>query len=114
MKLYVCVGLPRSGKSTYCKQFIKFRGNHCLISGDSIRFALTGQRFNSNVEEVVHTIKHVAIKSALLNHQNVVYDGTNTTIESISKILKIAEDYGAEVFFWLFDTSVALCVQRAM
>lgn len=114
MRLYTCVGLPRSGKSTYCQQFIKFRGNHCLISGDSVRFALTGQRFNCEAEEMVHAIKYISIKAALLNHQNVVYDGTNTTTDSIKKIEKIAQEYGAENYFWLFDTSVALCVQRAM
>jgi len=114
MILYTCVGLPRSGKSTYCKQFIKFRGNHCLISGDSVRFALTGQRYNSNTEEIVHAIKYISIKAALLNHQNVVYDGTNTTMDSLKKIEKIAQDYGAKPYFWLFDTSVSLCVQRAM
>lgn len=114
MILYVCVGLPRSGKSTYCKQFIRFRGNHCLISGDAVRFALTGERYNRNAEEMVHVVKYLSIKAALLNHQNVVYDGTNTTRESIQKIEQIVKEYGADIYFWIFNTSVSLCVQRAM
>src|SRR3990167_9078457 len=87
--LYVTIGLPRSGKSTYCKQWAMRTPRRTIVSGDSIRLAMTGQRFNYNIEPFVNATKLVMTKSLLLNGFDVIVDETCTTEKSIREMLQI-------------------------
>jgi hypothetical protein len=91
-RLYYTIGLPRSGKSTFAAQWSKSTTGgekRVWLSGDHIRLATHGHRFIATAEPTVHTHKYVAIKALLLSGHNVLYDGTNTTKESLFEIWKI-------------------------
>lgn len=107
--LYCCIGLPRSGKSTYCNQWVLEKPGRVKVCGDDIRLALTGERFNSHVEPYISAIKSTMIKTLLLGDFEVIVDGTHTTERSIKQILQI--DKNAQ--FIVFDTDLKICKERA-
>jgi hypothetical protein len=110
-RLHVLIGLPRSGKSTYANKWIReiVPRPRAIVSGDDIRQALTGERYNSHSEIYVQAIKKTSIEAQLLRGHDVIVDGTHTTWNSLRVLLKI--DPEAEFIFYPpeivdgFDTS---------
>ena len=103
--LYVTVGLPRSGKSTWAKE-----QNVPMVNPDSIRLAIHGQRFYKPAEGFVWATAEAMVRSLFLaGHDKVILDATNTT--------KARRDrwYSTEWFtqFVNFNASKAECIRRA-
>lgn len=107
--LYYCIGLARSGKSTFCEKWKMQQPNRVVVCADNIRLALHGQRFNSLCEAIVEGIKINTIRSQLIGGADVIVDGTHTTEYSIKKILEIDENAMAV----LFTTPKEVCIDRA-
>lgn len=107
-KLICCVGATRSGKSTYCKEWVMEKPGRVIVCADKIRLSLTGDRFNSFSEPFISAIKQVMIRT-LLHDFDVIIDGTHTSIGSLKQVLQI--DKNAE--FLIFDTPPEVCKQRA-
>ena len=81
-KLHITVGLPQSGKSTWCKR----EGHLPVVNPDSIRLALHGMPFISEAEPFVWAIAKVMVKALFLaGHNNVIVDATNTTKKARDK-----------------------------
>jgi len=74
-KIYVTVGLPASGKSTYCEQY-KYNKDWVVLSSDEIRAEL-GDVNDQSKNELVFKILHQRIKDDLRAGKNVIYDATN-------------------------------------
>ena len=78
--LYVIIGLPGSGKSTYAEQLAEEK-NAIIISTDGIRKELFGdeaiqenERYNGNT---VFCTAYDRIKLAMLEGKNIIFDATN-------------------------------------
>lgn len=128
-KLYVLIGIARSGKSSIAKQWQNFdvdircntlidrsmvkRGNEensrVVVCADDIRLALHGQPFIQTAEGVVHTVKELMIKTLLIGGNDVLVDGTHTKLEYIKDLLYI--DSTAD--FYIVDTPPEVCKERA-
>lgn len=80
------------------------------MNGDSIRLALTGDRFNALAENQVCAIKHTMIRALLLQGYEVMVDGTHTSVSSIIRLLEI--DINAQFHF--VSTSINLCIEHAI
>lgn len=117
MTMYVMCGLPRSGKSTTVNDLSY---STTVISGDSIRLALTGQRFNNNIEDYVSAIKHTIIKAQLLSGKDIIVDGTHTTIASVKKLERTIEELESltgekeQIAFIFVSTPKEACIERAI
>lgn len=74
-ELFVMIGLPRSGKSTWA------RGHGApVVSGDSIRRTLHGQPFIRETEPWVHTIARTMVEALFIaGHKQVILDECNMT-----------------------------------
>jgi len=107
--LYFTIGLPRSGKSTYCTEVMKNSGL-TVVCADNIRHQLYGQPMYVGGEEIVHAVKHLMIRSLLHRGNTVIVDGTHTRAEHIEQLLKIG--YGAQGIF--FPTDPETCKKRAI
>lgn len=88
-KLIVLIGVPGSGKSSWCNaHFSSFVGTSNVISRDAIRFSLVeeGQPYFSREKEV-YKIYIAKIKDALNNFDNVIADATHLNQGSRTKLL---------------------------
>jgi len=104
------IGCPRSGKSTFCKEWVKEEPMRIVVSGDDIRLATYGQRFNKLGENAVYHTLYVMIRALLLGGFTVLVDETNSSEMSITRILEI----DSEAKPILIDTSEEVCIERAI
>lgn len=79
LQIILMVGLPRSGKTTWAKEYVKTNPSFVIVSPDTIRFALHGNRFIAEAEEFVWAIHYTMIKTLLLQGYDIIVDATNTT-----------------------------------
>ena len=103
--LLMTVGLPQSGKSTWCRQ------QQCpIVNPDSIRLALHGKPFIPEAEAFVWAVAKCMVKALFLaGHETVVVDATNTTRKRRDewKSSKWTREY------FEFERDPVLCKQRA-
>lgn len=74
--MYMLVGLPGSGKSTYAKIIAK-KSNSVIYSSDAIREELYGSEEIQGDSQTVFQMLHSCIKDELRNNVNVIYDACN-------------------------------------
>lgn len=105
-KLLMTVGLPRSGKSTWCNdQGIP------MVNPDSIRLALHGEVFIPSAEPFIWAIAKVMVGSLFLaGHDTIILDATNTTAARREEWR--SNNWTRE--FVVFDTDAETCIERAM
>lgn len=75
--LFVMVGLPGSGKSTYAEQLIIENDADVIVSSDKIREELFNDVNNQDNNNLVFTTVHERIIKYLEMDKNVVFDATN-------------------------------------
>ena len=72
--LFMTVGLPRSGKSTWAKKM-----GIPIVNPDSIRLAMHGHEFIGLAEELVWAITKIMVRAMFIaGHRQVILDATNT------------------------------------
>lgn len=76
-KLFMMVGLPGSGKSTYAHYIITEKGKPIIHSSDDLREELYGDSNNQDNNVDLFQELHKRIKEDLRNGKDVIYDATN-------------------------------------
>lgn len=85
-KLFVLMGVPGSGKSTWCKNHIT---NETYVSRDEIRFSLISENDEYfSKESIVFNTFIEKINNALNNGEDVFADATHLNRASRNKIIK--------------------------
>lgn len=109
-KLNFTIGLPRSGKSTFCRKW-KEQGRHYIVlSADDFRFAISGQRFQIDGEPFVRATLLAAAKALIRSGNTILIDETNTSRYNIEQILNIDKN----AFAYIFYTTPDICKERAI
>lgn len=106
-QLIVTVGLPRSGKTTFCNELLKPKG-FVIVNPDSFRLAIHGQVFIPSAEPFVWAAVYAAVDALRLAGHDVVVDGTHMT----KKRRLPWEERGAT--FHLMETKAEVCIARAV
>jgi predicted kinase len=103
--LQICVGLPRSGKSTWAK-----KQKIPIVNPDSIRMVLHGTPFRQEAEPLVWSIAKIMVASLFeAGHKEVILDATN-----INKFRrKEWEDVRWANQYYIFNTCRDECLRRA-
>lgn len=112
--LLVMVGLPRSGKTTIAKQFMRFF-SASIVSPDAYRLSLHGEYFNKQAEGMVWASVRLAVNAMFYGGPSVVVaDATNTT-KNRREFWRDHEFDGSlyETKFVPVDTTAEVCIQRA-
>lgn len=108
-KVIFTVGLPRCGKSTFCKEFRKSNPNTVIVRADDIRLAY-GFRYNSLLEKQVAATKETMLITLMKeDYDYILVDGTHTSEKSIKDIIKIAPEAQPKVII----THPQTCKDRA-
>lgn len=113
-RLYLTVGLPASGKSTWAKQHVATNPGTLRLNRDDFRQMLFGKPvLDASQEKQVTVVQHAAVAAALKDSRDVVVDDTNFFAQGVKALIKIAGTYQAEVVFKDF-TGVDLeeCIRR--
>lgn len=113
-KLYFTMGLPKSGKSTYCNEWVlnqsPANNPRVVISGDDFRAAITGREFQAESENLVFATMDTAIRALLNRGFDVIVDETSSTPETLRRYFRIDRLAIAVIF----DTSEDVCILRAI
>ena len=99
--LYITVGLPGSGKSTYVKNFIKDKEIEYL-SSDSLRAVYGKSEEDQTVTPLVFGHIKRKVDEFLKDGKNVLVDATSVNRKERSDYIKTAKKYGAKVVAIVF------------
>lgn len=78
--LIMTMGLPRSGKSTWAREYMLARPGVAIVNPDSIRLAIHGTAFDPKHEPRVWATAHDMVDALFLaGHTEVILDATNLT-----------------------------------
>lgn len=106
--IYLLIGLPRSGKTTWAK-----KQNLPIVNPDSVRLALHGHRFISIAEPFVWAISYLMARALILaGHNEIVIDATNLTQERRYEWERRFKD--ARIEYVHISTSKEECIMRAI
>jgi predicted kinase len=113
MKLFVLVGLPASGKSTFAKTFCENNKNFIRLNRDDIRsmFGVLNS-FTKENENLVVESQLVLLEKAFKKGFSVILDNTNFNPEIYKKIDLVVNKYNVDVEFKYFDTPLEECIKR--
>lgn len=99
--LYITVGLPGSGKSTYVKNFIKGKDIEYL-SSDELRAVYGKSEEDQTVTPLVFGHIKRKVDEFLKDGKNVLVDATNVNRRERSDYINSAKKYGAKVVALIF------------
>ena len=99
--LYITVGLPGSGKSTYAKEFIKGKEIEYL-SSDSLRAVFGKSEEDQTVTPLVFGHIKRKVDEFLKDGKNVIVDATSVNRKERSDYINTAKKYGAKVVAIVF------------
>lgn len=109
-QLYILIGLPRSGKSTWTEEHKK---NKVIVSADRFRSRMYGQRFYLAGEGLMWAVRDIFLRELLSQGVDIVVDETSIDFKTRAKIIEAAHAEGYEVTAVWFSTSISTCVERA-
>lgn len=110
-KLYVTVGLPASGKSTWAETH-KDELNAVVHSSDNIRAELLNDVNDQSKNDKVFKIFHRRIKDDLRAGKNVIYDATNLSRKRRVAFINELKKIPCEKVCILFATPFEQCCAR--
>ena len=108
--VFIMVGLPRSGKSTYTE---RYKGLKAIVSADQLRYLVYGQRFWGSGEDMMWATRKIILTMLLEQGIDIVIDETNTTIARRKPIIELAKKHGYFVEAVVISTPKEVCIERA-
>ena len=109
--LYITVGLPGSGKSTYVKNFIKDKEIEYL-SSDSLRAVYGKSEEDQTVTPLVFGHIKRKVDEFLKDGKNVLVDATSVNRKERSDYIKTAKKYDAKVVAIVFKMDRQGLIER--
>lgn len=109
-ELRIMMGLPASGKSTYCSDLMDH--GYVIVNPDKIRLALHGQAFQKLAEGFVWATAELMVRTLLMQGHSVVVDATNMHKQARSRWRSIAGEFGLKLYIDWHKASVETCKAR--
>ena len=108
---YMIVGIPGSGKSSFCNLMLDYSKNSVHISSDSIREELYGDESIQDNPDTVFRIMQERMLDTLALGKNVFYDATNITYKHRKAILDKIPSYVRKECFVVW-APIEECIDR--
>lgn len=98
IKVFLPVGIPGSGKSTWAKaEVAKDPDNWVRINNDDLRSMLNGSVWSQEYEKIITDARNYLIRDAIKRGKNVVVDNLNLNKRHFTDVCKIAKSVNADV-----------------
>lgn len=110
-RVYVLVGIPRCGKTTWTQAN---KAGKVVVNADTIRNLVYGQRYWQEGEPLMWSIRGIVLRMLMSQGQDIIIDETNTTIKRRSDILTMAKEMGYKATAVVFTTTKETCMLRAV
>lgn len=113
-KLYLTVGIPASGKTTWAEEFCKDRKDIVNINRDDIRENLFGfpYKYSKEKEKKVTEYQKLIADTAVFNNKDIVISDTNLNENTRKEWFEWASKASYEVIIKEFDVSVRKAIER--
>lgn len=112
-RLYVLVGLPGSGKTTYARRRLP---NTIRISLDDLRLMMSGRTYDERYEPAVAAAGTAALRAVLANARDwgmdVVFDATNVSRAWRERSLEVAAGTGIVPVAILIRCPLEVAIER--
>ena len=105
--LFVMVGIPGSGKSTYANT-LGFK----VVSTDSIREELFGDASDQRNGDVVFSTAFERLNEELKSGNSVVFDATNVRRDARERVLENCKNNYSKAVAVVMNTSLGNCITR--
>lgn len=117
--LYMMIGIPGCGKSTFAKEFVNSHPNTSIVSRDKIRLSLLKpEDAYFSKEKEVYQLFSAIIYNKLRTGTNVIADATHLNIGARRKLIttlaldyKFSQDNYDIIYVWI-DTPLSVCIER--
>lgn len=107
----IMIGAPRSGKTTKVNEI---KTNEVIVSADSLRQLIYGQRFYSQGEPMMWAVRKLMLEYLMKQGLDIIIDETNITKSSRAEIIKLAKKYGYDnIIGKVVFTPKDKCIERA-
>lgn len=111
-EIILTIGIPGSGKSTWCEEFIKKNPEYVRICRDSVRWMMQKtQIMDRRGESLVTKMVDHLIYEATRSGYNVIVDQTNVKKKRLEEFIEKCRRYG-DVSFRVFDVSKRKALER--
>ena len=112
LKIKILIGIPASGKSTWCNEFLRNNPNWIRVNRDYFRLMLRNEQMcEPKVEDLVSILVNKTIHAALLKKLNVIVDATNVKVKYVEEFIEEFK-YNADIEYQVFDISLDKAIER--
>lgn len=109
--LYVMVGIPGSGKSTYAKEMVAKDSNVIHISADEIREQVTAETGTRDEKKTFNKVRQLITQNLKEGH-DVICDATNVTLDKRASYLDEACCGDAKKIALWVKRDVKTCIEQ--
>lgn len=110
--LYIPIGIPGSGKSTYGKDLSYVDENLVIVSPDKVRETLYGDASIQGDGNEVFSIAYYEAVKALKDGKNVYFDATNLVPWTRFRLYEHCQQYVTKVIAIEFHVPYDFCLRR--
>lgn len=112
LKVWITIGAPGSGKSTWAKKLAEGRPDIVRVCPDDNRRTIGGDSNNQAVSYPAFCMAKDQVRNALVSGKNVVFDATNMHRKARKDFINLARGHGAEAIAVVFECTKATLLQR--
>lgn len=112
LTVWIMVGAPGSGKSTFANTLIEGDANIVKVCPDDNRRALSGDSNNQSVSPQAFAMAKSQVGRALDAGKNVIFDATNMYRKTRKDFINIARSRGAQVIAMVCECDKATLLAR--
>lgn len=106
-KLYIMIGLPGSGKSTYTKDL---EGK--VFSSDQYREKISGNSSDQSCNEQVFKKIYSDMREAMCNNIDCIFDATNCTYKSRTQAISLGKKFSYEIIGIVVCQTIEKCIEQ--
>ena len=109
--LYVMVGIPGSGKSTYAEEYLSQSAT--IFSSDKLRGELLGDEGSQENKDLIFSTLYSRARDCLLSGKDAVIDATNVNKFERARVLENFKDIGGLIRVAVYvNTPLEECIIR--